>query len=532
MNKRPYIYLPIFFALVLILGMLLGTLLIPAIQSKNGIFSFDLERYDKIQQVISYIEDEYVDSTSRAGLEEMTINGLLQQLDPHSVYISAEDFNEANDPLKGNFDGIGIQFRIIRDSITVISIIPGGPSETAGLLAGDRIVKVDGKVVAGTKISNDDAVKMLKGPRGTRVRVGLFRPSESKSLEKTITRGNIPTSSIDFFYMATPDAGYIRLSRFSNNSGAEFLQAANQLKEKGMKKLVLDLRGNGGGVMDAAIEIADQFLGDKKLIVYTEGYHRKKQEYLATSAGELEGFPVVVMIDEFSASASEILAGALQDQDAGIIVGRRSFGKGLVQEQIMMPDGSALRLTVARYHTPTGRCIQKPYTEDFEKYYADFYKQFMSDEDYQDSMNFADTTAYTTPSGRIVYGGGGIMPDVYVSARSTASSDYYKKLRSQGIISNFAFDYADKRRKALAAFKDAAGFVRGFVVTQDLLRQLTAYAQKNNIPPDPAGLSASEALIKAELKASIGQVIFQRSGILSGSSARRCHVQGGPEEAL
>jgi carboxyl-terminal processing protease len=508
MNKRPYIYLPIFFALVLILGMLLGTLLIPAISSKNGLFSVDLKNYDKINDVINYIEDEYVDSTSHESLERTAINELLQSLDPHSIYIPAEDFNEANDPLKGNFDGIGIQFRIIRDSITVISVIHGGPSEKEGLIGGDRIVTIDGKKAAGVKITDDEAIKKLKGPSGSKVKVGIFRKGQKNLLSISITRGNIPTHSVDFSYMATKDIGYVKLSRFSNNTGDEFVQDVKNLENMGMRKLIIDLRGNGGGVMDAAIEIADQFLSDQKLIVYTEGYHKKKENYFATSEGDLENTKLVILIDEFSASASEILAGAIQDNDRGSIIGRRSFGKGLVQEQIQLPDQSAIRLTIARYHTPTGRCIQKPYTADVEKYYADFYKQFLSDEEYQDSMNFVDTLRFTTPGGKVVYGGGGIMPDYYVSAKSEYSSQYYKILLSKGVINNFAFDYADRHRQSLAVYKNAEGFVRNFQVSSSLFEELIVFAEKNNVKRNAEDIRTSENVIKTELKAQIGRVIY------------------------
>lgn len=508
MNKRPNIYLPVFFALVLIAGIILGTFLIPAFNAKNGIFSVNYRNYDKINDVINYIEDQYVDSTNRSSLEELAINSLLQSLDPHSVYIPAADFNEANDPLKGNFDGIGVQFRVIRDTITVISVIPGGPSEMQGVLGGDRILTIDGQKVAGIKISSDDVVKKLKGPGGTRVQLGIYRKTLRKKMQITVTRGNIPTSSIDFAYMAQPGIGYIKINRFAETTAEEFIQAVKKLQSRGMKKIMIDLRGNGGGVMDAAIAIADEFLPDKKLIVYMEGYHRKKQSFYATGEGSLEKTPVVVLIDEFSASASEILAGALQDNDRGIIVGRRTFGKGLVQEQIQLPDHSAIRLTVARYHTPTGRCIQKPYTADYEKYFADFYKQFLTDEEYQDSLNFVDTTRYITQGGKVVYGGGGIMPDVYVSAKSEFSSDYYKSLLFKGTINDFAFDYADRNRLALSAYKNADGFLKGFQVTPQLFEELISYAEKNGIKRNAAEIRTSQNLIQSDLKAQIGRVIF------------------------
>ena len=508
MNKRPYIYLPIFFALVLLIGMALGTFLIPAFTSRNGLFSYNFDDNEKIQSIISYVEGDYVDSLSKEELVNFAINGMLQQLDPHSAYITAEDFNQANDPLKGNFDGIGIQFRIIRDSITVISLIKGGPSEQEGLLPGDRIITVDGKKVAGVKITNDAAIKMLKGQRGSLVKVGIWRRDTQKMMSFQITRGNIATSTVDFSYMVSGDVGYLKLSAFSATSTSEFLEATNKLKSLGMTKLILDLRGNGGGILESAVEIADEFLAGEELIVYTKGYHRKQQSHYSNKGGTLKDVKLAVLIDEFSASAAEILAGALQDNDRAIIVGRRSFGKGLVQEQELLPDGSAIRLTVARYYTPTGRCIQKPYTSDVEKYYLDFYKQFMSEEEYQDSVNFADTTRYKTPKGKVVYGGGGIMPDDYVSAKTEYSTDYYKSLLSKGTFQNFAFDYVDRHRAELMKFGSAEAFIRGFQLSPALMEEFFDYAQRSGVPRNEAQYKISEKIIRAELKGQIGRLVY------------------------
>ena len=507
-NKRPYIYLPIFFALTLIFGILMGTLLIPAFNSKNGIFSAWGKKYDKFGDILNFIQEQYVDSTDRAGLEELAINGLLQKLDPHSVYISADDFNEANDPLKANFEGIGVQFRIIRDTITIISVIPGGPSEKAGLQDGDRILTINSKKSFGIGIQSEEVMKQLKGPGGTKVQLGMYRKAQHKRFSQEITRGNIPTRSVDFAYMAAPGIGYVKISRFAENTYIEFTAAVEELQNQGMKSIILDLRANGGGLMDAAINIADEFLADKKLIVYLEGYHRKKQRFFAICQGDLESTLVVVLIDEFSASASEILAGALQDNDRATIIGRRSFGKGLVQEQIQLPDQSAIRLTVARYHTPTGRCIQKPYTEDVEKYYADFYKQFMTDEEYQDSLNFVDTTRYLTPGGKVVYGGGGIMPDQYVSAQSEFVSNYYKTLLYNGCFIDFAFDYADRNRTRLRAYGNAENFIRNFRVSPALMEEFVAFAEKAGVKRNPGAMALSVQAIQTELKGQIGRVIF------------------------
>lgn len=506
-NKRPYIYLPIFFALTLIVGIFVGNMLLPS--SQKGSFPFNFNRYDKFNDVINFIENDYVDTINKKLLIEKAISGLLQSLDPHSAYISAEDFNEANDPLVGNFDGIGIQFRVIRDTIVVINTVPGGPSEHEGLLAGDRIVKIDGKNVARVKIPDTEVMKKLKGKRGTTVKVSIYRKDESGLLDFTITRNVIPTYSIDIAYMVDGQTGYIKLSKFSGSTVAEVTDAIKSLKNSGMKKLIFDLRGNGGGYLDAAISIADEFLSEKKMIVYTEGSHRPRQNYYAKNNGSFETNELVILIDEFSASASEILSGAIQDNDRGLIIGRRSFGKGLVQEQIQLGDGSALRLTVARYHTPTGRCIQKPYTANIDEYYAEFYKRLIDENaDVADSLNFADTIRYKTPEGKVVYGGGGIMPDIYVPYKSELISDYYRKIISKGYVYEYAFDYADKNRKQLKKYTTAKNFISSFHITPEIFNDFVAFADKKGVKQDEAGIKAAETSLKALMKGVIGRNIF------------------------
>ena len=508
-NKRPYIYFPIFFALTLILGIFLGTTLIPAINGKSGFFSMGLNHYDKFNDVMNYINNDYVDTINKKALTEKALNGLLESLDPHSAYISAEEFNEVNDPLLGNFDGIGVQFRVIRDSITVINTVAGGPSEEQGILGGDRIVKIDGKNVAGIKIKDEDVMKKLKGKRGTTVTVSIFRKGLKNLRDYSITRNVIPTNSVDFAFMVNPNTGYIKLSKFSASTTDEMVASLKKLKGLGMTKLIFDLRGNGGGYLDAAISIADQFLPDKKLIVYTEGSHRSKKSYYASSEGLFENNELVILIDEFTASASEIVSGAIQDNDRGTIIGRRSFGKGLVQEQIQLADGSAIRLTVARYHSPTGRCIQKPYTGDYEKYYMDFYKRLMEeDAGTIDSLNLLDTIKYKTPKGKTVYGGGGIMPDVYVPYKSEFVSDYYKKIMSKNLLYDFGFDYADKNRQALKRYGNAEGFMKNFSVTPAIFNDFVAFAEKSGIKADADGIKAAESTMKSIIKGAIGRNIF------------------------
>lgn len=510
---KLHIYLPIIFALVFIAGMFLGAkLFINGYSSNQGniLFSIGFGKYDKLNDAINYIQKSYVDSISKEQLTEDAISSLLEKLDPHSVYVSAVEFNDANDPLIGNFEGIGVEFRIQRDTITVMNVIAGGPSEGVGVLAGDRIVKVDGKNVAGIKITNNEVMKKLKGKRGTKVKIDVYRRGLKKLLEFTIYRDVIPTYSLDIAYMITNNIGYIKLNKFSATTHDEFINALLKLKAKGMKKLVLDLRYNGGGYLQAAEELADEFLSEGKLIVYTKGTHKPKSMVYATKKGSFEKGHLVILIDEFSASASEIVAGAIQDNDRATIIGRRSFGKGLVQEQVKLYDGSAIRLTVARYYTPTGRCIQRSYTNGTEEYYTQFYEQFLNGElGNPDSSMFADSLKFKTPKGKIVYGGGGIMPDIFVPLGKDENSKYFILLLNKGLILQFAFDYTDKNRQTIKnAYKNAQGFIKNFSVDGALLNELLAFAEKNGIKKDEKEIALSGNNIKVCLKAYIGRNIF------------------------
>ena len=511
--KKLFIYLPIIFALIFIAGMFLGAKIISGSSSlglSKNIFPIGAAKYDKFNDVINYIQDSYVDSVSRKKLTDEAISSLLEKLDPHSMYISAAEFNDANDPLLGSFEGIGVEFRVQRDSVTVMNVIPGGPSESIGVMAGDRIVKVDGKNIAGIKISNNDVIKKLKGKRGTKVVVSVFRRGINKLIPFTITRDVIPTYSLDIAYMLTNKIGYIRLNKFSATTFQEFDDALKKLKSKGMTKLVLDLRDNGGGYLQAAIDIADEFLSQGKLIVYTKGVHKPKSVEYATDKGNFEKGQLVILVNEFTASASEIVSGAVQDNDRGIIIGRRSFGKGLVQEQVKLSDGSAIRLTIARYYTPTGRCIQRPYTEGTEEYYNQFYEQLLQGEsDNPDSIKFADSLKFKTPKGKIVYGGGGIMPDIYVNYDKSDKLKYFNQLFNKGFIFQFAFDYVDKNRQNLKrTFKNAQEFINGFNVSDAILNDLINYSTKNGLKKDETGIKLSSDKIKIYLKANIGKNIF------------------------
>ncbi|MBE0642179.1 MAG: S41 family peptidase, partial [Bacteroidales bacterium] len=381
---------------------------------------------DKLSALLSYIEMTYVDSASLDALTETAIVSILAELDPHSFYLSREDLEEANEELSGNFEGIGVQFQIFRDTILVISAITGGPSEKAGIRAGDKIVSIDGKDATGKQVDNEFVFKHLRGARGSQVRVGIMRSGRQEINEYTLIRDNIPITSLDAAFMAAPGIGYVKLNRFAQNTMTEYHAAMKDLRKGGLQKLILDLRNNSGGFLFAAAELADQFLPPGRLIVYTEGLNSPRQDMDATWLGNFEKGDLCILIDEGSASASEIVAGAVQDWDRGVIIGRRSFGKGLVQKQYPLTDGSAIRLTTARYYTPSGRSIQKPYENGMEDYYLDLNTRFEHGEFVSpDSIQFPDSLRYTTKGGRTVFGGGGIMPDIFVPWDSIAFTDLY-----------------------------------------------------------------------------------------------------------
>lgn len=475
----------------------------------------NFEKYNKLNDVVTYIENEYVDSVGKSTITEEGIQGILDNLDPHSQYISAEHFHDFNDPLIGKFEGIGIQFRIEKDSIVVIQAIPGGPSEKVGLMAGDRIVTVNDSLIAGNGINNRGAMRLLKGHRGTSVEVGIFRRGISNLLDFEITRDVIPTYSIDISYMAEPGIGYIRLTRFSATTFDEFKEATEDLIAQGMQSLILDLRDNTGGYLQAAEKLADEFLEDGKLIVFTEGFHQPRESTYATKKGSLEKMPVVVMINENSASASEILAGALQDNDRGTIVGRRSFGKGLVQRQLDFPDGSALRLTVARYYTPTGRCIQRPYDADegFDEYYIESYHRYATGEmTDQDSVPVNDSLKYTTPGGKVVYGGGGIMPDVFIPVESGEEYTYFNKITRKALMFKFAFEYTDAHRKDLQTYENFQEFDKQFRITPVLFEEFLKYTEENGIKRDEKGIEFARDDMHIMLKAYIARNLYDNEG--------------------
>ena len=467
----------------------------------------------KFDEVMYYINSAYVDTVNTAQLEEEAIIAMMEELDPHSQYISVDEFNAVNDPLLGSFEGIGVQFRIVEDTIAIVNTIKGGPSEKVGIMAGDRIVYVDDSLVAGIKIKNESVMRLLKGPKGTKVAVRIFRRGEKDLLDFTITRDVIPTYSVDIAYMLDDQTGYIKLSKFSATTHKEFVKAAKQLKQEGMSQLILDLRGNGGGYLNEAFDIADEFLPKGSLVVFTEGRFRPKNTYYARRKGLLEDMPVAVLIDDESASASEILAGAIQDNDRGTIVGRRSFGKGLVQEQVMLSDNSAIRITVARYYTPTGRCIQKPYNGNIEDYLLESYDRYENGELFSaDSVHLNDTLKYYTPKGKVVYGGGGIMPDVYVPLVDDSTEYYFNRIVNLGILYQYAFDYCDSHRQELARYKTVDEFARSFRVTDTMFNELVARAEKKKVKGNDIEKQVARREADILLKAYIARNLFDEEG--------------------
>ncbi|MCK9400883.1 MAG: S41 family peptidase [Bacteroidales bacterium] len=470
----------------------------------------DKQEIQKIVAAMQIIDLAYVDSVDMKEIVADAIVKSLKELDPHSAYISKEELQKANEPLEGSFEGIGVSFQLFQDTILVISPVPGGPSEKLGILSGDKIVKINNEDATGDKVDNQWVMDRLRGKKGTTVDVSIYRKGKNNLLEFTIVRDKIPLNSIDASFMAAPDIGYIRLNRFSKTSIEEFTTAVNTLKSQGMSKLILDLRGNSGGYLNTAVELADEFLDAGKLIVYTEGIHSPRQDYLATPAGNFEKGKLVVIIDEASASASEIVSGAVQDWDRGIVIGRRSFGKGLVQRPFNLPDGSVIRLTTARYFTPTGRCIQRPYENGIEEYYKDFSKRFEHGEYlFADSIRFPDSLKFSTPRGRIVYGGGGIMPDVFIPWDSTMFSDYYVEIRRKGVLNKFSLQFVEENRANLnEQFPSLMSFKEKFSVDSVLIKEFKDLAEKEGVKFDEPGWKSSELLINTQIKAMVAMNLW------------------------
>ncbi|NOY37773.1 MAG: S41 family peptidase [Chlorobi bacterium] len=476
--------------------------------ARGQVFS---EQAFKLNKVINLISGYYVDSVNEEKLAEDVIRAMLHDLDPHSVYITADEVKEMNQPLQGNFEGIGIYFNLLEDTIIVISPVSGGPSEKVGIRAGDRIVRIEGENVAGKGITTAKVKEKLMGPKGTQVNVDILRRGVKKLLSFTITRDKIPIYSLDASYMLDQHTGYIKLNRFSATTMDEFHRALDHLPLDRMDGLVLDLRDNGGGVLMAATELVDEFLPEKKLIVYMQGDHLSRQDFFTTAKGRLKDKHLVILINEGTASASEIVAGAVQDWDRGLVIGRRSFGKGLVQRPFYLPDYSLIRLTVARYYTPSGRLIQKSYKQGYEKYLADLsLRQIRGEYFSADSIHFPDTLKYSTMlEKRTVYGGGGIMPDIFIPADTNGITGFYQQVVSNGLLTSFTLAYVDNNRDRLhRKYSDFDDFMKGFQLMDQDYQSLISKARQEGIVPDSADTFRSKALFAKLFKALIARDLW------------------------
>ena len=504
-NSKYQIRLP----LVLCLGLAAGVFVGASLSTKKG--TSDVSRdVQKFRDVLTQIQNEYVDTVNTGALVDDAIQHMLNKLDPHSAYISAADRIAANEDLRGNFDGIGVEFNIFQDTVVVVSALSGGPSEALGIQSGDKIIKVDGKMLAGIGVTSPDVMKALKGPKGTEVNVTIMR--RNKEIDYKIVRDKIPQYSVDVAYMVDAEIGYIKVNRFAATTFEEFHTSLKKLKDLGMKKLVLDLQGNPGGYMNMAIDMADDFLGAGKKIVFTNGKEKKyNSDASSTARGEFEQGDLIVLMNEGSASASEILAGSLQDNDRALIVGRRSFGKGLVQSPFELSDGSELRLTISRYYTPSGRSIQKPYT-DGDEYSRDIVSRYDHGEFFHaDSIHFNDTLKYATASGRSVYGGGGIMPDYFVPLDTTLNSHYLNELYTSTSIQEFTFGYAETHKEELVS-KGFEQFFRTFKVSDQMLAELVRVGERNKVRADKRELMKKKSLFQVHVKAQIARKLWGNDG--------------------
>lgn len=468
---------------------------------------------EKLNMLMYYLDNFYVDSLHEEKVVQDAMAGIFKELDPHSYYLTKEEVKEMEEPLQGNFEGVGIQFNIFHDTIIVMSTISGGPSEKVGIRSGDKIVLINDTLVAGVKITNNDVFKKLRGKKGTKVVLKVERQGEKNLLEFTVTRDKIPVFSVDAVYMAAPEIGYIKINRFSNTTFNEFREGLAKLKAQGAKHLILDLSDNGGGYLHAATDLADEFLKSGELIVYTQGIHSSRENYRATAKGEFEEGRLVIIINEGSASASEIVSGAVQDLERGVIVGRRSFGKGLVQNAFPFPDGSMVRLTVSRYYTPSGRCIQAPYEQGVEQYYKDLYTRFNKGElTDKENIHFPDSLKFKTKGGRTVYGGGGIMPDVFIPLDTTFYTDYFGELVRKNVTYEYCLEKVNADRKAwrqkYATFED---FNKNFRMGESEWADFLRYAEKKGVKTNEEQLKISKKFIEMRIKAIYAQDLWGRN---------------------
>ena len=498
-NHTPrYVNVPLLIAFALVLGIFIGS----RFASKSTI---DLDR--KINNILGIVADEYVESVNMDSLVELAIPDIIAQLDPHSVYISAKDYEQANEELNGNFCGIGISFQVMEDTINVIEVIPGGPSEKVGIANGDKIISVDGKNFTGEKINPNLVKEQLRGPKNSVVKLGVKRATSAKTLYFTVTRGDIPIKSVDAAYMIDKNTGYVKVNQFGRNTYDEFVAALSVLKNEGAKRYIVDLRGNGGGYMEIAVAMANEFLPKDNLIVSTKGRYKKNDTSVYSDGnGSYQDAEIVVLINEFSASASEIFAGAMQDNDRGLVIGARSFGKGLVQREFKLSDNSAIRLTIARYYTPTGRCIQKDYKLGQAAYERELINRFNNGElDYRDSIKVDKSKMYKTPHGRIVYGGGGIIPDIFVPRDTVGFTSYYYAVVNAGLIQNYVLKYVTAHKAKFKNVKDYKDVIRLLDDNTQLLNDFVNFAAKHDVPARWYYINQSRDLLLNDLKAFVAR---------------------------
>lgn len=505
MNKKPTyqpLWIPVVLAAAVIVGMFFGL----RFPNNNKVAENDR----KLNAILNLIAQNYVDTTNLNDLIELSIPEILGYLDPHTTYFTAEDLQAANDDLNGSFSGIGISFVMVNDTIGVVEVISGGPSEKVGLMAGDKIVTIDDSVATGSTMTNSEVMKRLRGSKGSKVKLGIKRQNTAKTLTFTVTRGDIPVNSVDAYYMIDKTTGYVKVNQFGRQTYDEFITAMASLNEEGAERYIIDLRGNGGGFMEIAVLMVNEFLPIDQPIVFTKGRdERKDTELWSDGNGSFQDAEVAVLIDEFSASASEIFAGALQDNDRGLIVGCRSFGKGLVQNEFMLPDQSAIRLTIARYYTPSGRCIQKDYKEGMLNYEKEVLERYMNGELYsRDSMKIDKSQVFTTKFGRTVYGGGGIVPDIFVARDTTGITSYYIDIANAGLLQRYAFNYCNEHRKSLSNMKDYNEFLSTAPSDEALLKDFADYASRNGIAPRWYYINLSRDVIVTNLKALIARDTF------------------------
>ncbi len=502
-STRQPIWLPLAISLAVVAGLFIG--------HRISVNQYAVDSDRKINAILNLINQDYVDSTNLKDLVEMSIPEILSNLDPHSIYLTAEELKASTENKNGVTTGIGLQIEILEDTAVVIEVIPGGPGAKVGIKAGDRIVSIDDTIAVGEKATKGSLLKRLRGPKGSKVKVGIKRPSSDKTLYFTATRGNVPVNTVDAHYMLDKNTGYLKINQFGRNTYKEFIAAMKKLEDEGARRFMIDLRGNGGGFMEIAVRMVNEFMPDNKLIVYTHGrYKRDDLQWWSDGTGQFQDAEVAVLIDEYSASASEIFAGAMQDNDRGLIVGCRSYGKALVQQEFLLPDSSAIRLTTARYYTPSGRCIQKDYKRgDLASYDNELLERYTRGElDKRDSIKVDKSQQFTTTHGRIVYGGGGIVPDIFVPRDTSGLSGYLIEVENAGLLQRFALTYCNNNKAALSKMSDYKQFLRMAPSDDDLINMFADYAAKAGVTPRWYYINVSRDVIVTRLKAMIARDVF------------------------